>query len=75
MKTSDPVCGTVLRPAEGIASVVYEGKLYHFCSQECHGRFWANPDLYLARQDVDTDSELTAASVRRSTPLPWHLTE
>jgi YHS domain-containing protein len=74
MNHHDPVCDKVLRPANAVASVAYEGNMYHFCSQECHGRFWANPEQYVGHQLVG-NVEVIAPSVRRSTPLPWHLTE
>ena len=48
MTSHDPVCGKFLRPTQVVASVAYGSELYHFCSQECHGRFWANPAQYAA---------------------------
>jgi len=70
MNQRDPVCGTVVRPANAVASVAYENQLYHFCSQECHDRFSAHPERYVAGEAKTAESESPAGIL-----LPWHLTE
>lgn len=75
MSQIDPVCGKVLRPVEAVASTCHELQMYHFCSQECHGRFLANPARYV---EPGTELPQPAANegVRRlEAPLPWHRTE
>ena len=73
MNQRDPVCGTVVRPTNAEASVAYGNTLYHFCSLECHGRFRANPERYVAGEAKGTESASPGPKTR--VPLPWHLTE
>jgi YHS domain-containing protein len=74
MNHLDPVCGKVLRPSEAVASAPYEANLYHFCSQECHGRFWTNPGLYVNGGSIDGDHSHPSSPVLRAPALPWHRT-
>jgi adenylate cyclase len=43
----DPVCKMNLGP-NAVHSVVYEGMIYHFCSEECLHIFNSNPTLFVA---------------------------
>jgi YHS domain-containing protein len=75
MNQHDPVCNKALRPTDVVASVTYAGTIYHFCSQECHGRFWANPARYAGTQRVDTEANPTVTPVSFRPARPWHQTE
>jgi Cu+-exporting ATPase len=75
MNHLDPVCGRVLRPVDTVASAPHEANLYHFCSEECHARFWANPTLYIQPESNEEDFPRTPSTGSRATPLPWHRTE
>lgn len=75
MNHIDPVCGKVLMSTEALATIPHEESLYRFCSQECHGRFWANPSLYVPEELTDNGPDDVLPTPKRSVPLPWHLTE
>ena len=45
----DPVCRMAVDPAQGVASYVYRGAEYHFCSETCHIAFTRAPRRYLRR--------------------------
>lgn len=47
-KVLDPVCGMKIKPSEAAGQMRYEGKLYHFCSEDCLKKFEANPKEYIA---------------------------
>ena len=42
----DPVCGMVLSPNHKAGTLVYQGKHYHFCSNDCMARFQLNLTIY-----------------------------
>jgi YHS domain-containing protein len=44
----DPVCGMDVDGAKAVASVEYEGRLYHFCSRGCAEKFKDYPEKYLS---------------------------
>lgn len=44
----DPVCGMKLPPGQEAANVTYEGKTFHFCSNECREIFLKDPKTYVA---------------------------
>ena len=54
-KDVDPVCRMTIQTASA-KTAVYQGHVYHFCSQECRGKFEAEPTKYLA----DTDNAQNA---------------
>ncbi|MEO6570996.1 MAG: heavy metal translocating P-type ATPase, partial [Ilumatobacteraceae bacterium] len=43
---ADPVCGMSIDPETATAHAEHHGHTYHFCSQNCHDTFTANPDKY-----------------------------
>ncbi len=45
-KDIDPVCHMTVDTANA-KTAVYGGHLYHFCSQDCRGKFESNPSSYL----------------------------
>ena len=42
----DPVCGMRLDEAESFGTVRYEGRTYHFCSEQCRAKFDADAERY-----------------------------
>jgi Cu+-exporting ATPase len=46
---TDPVCGMQVNKAHAAAQLEYRGATYYFCVAECHGRFAADPERYLAQ--------------------------
>ena len=43
----DPVCHMSVKPENAVAKVAYIGRVYYFCSRECHLHFAANPQWYV----------------------------
>ena len=58
----DPVCGMIVDPSKGKASVEHDGHGYYFCSRSCHDRFLEEPGQYLTASDP-----VCGMSVDRST--------
>jgi Cu+-exporting ATPase len=42
----DPVCGARLDEAEAVGSARFEGRTFHFCSEQCQAKFTADPERY-----------------------------
>jgi Cu+-exporting ATPase len=42
---TDPVCGMSIEPTTAAA---HDGHTYHFCSENCHDTFIADPNHYVA---------------------------
>ena len=42
----DVVCGMDIDPSTAASRMEYQGKTYHFCSQDCHAKFMAEPQKY-----------------------------
>jgi YHS domain-containing protein len=45
---TDPVCQMSVKPENAAAKVEYVGRVYYFCSQECHQHFTAHPRWYVS---------------------------
>jgi adenylate cyclase len=43
---TDPVCRMRLADSEGVATVHFGGRTYHFCSLDCTSKFAASPGAY-----------------------------
>lgn len=52
-KHADPVCGMEVPPTEGYG-MMYEGRLYRFCSRNCLDKFEAEPDRFLGERKEET---------------------
>ena len=65
VKYKDPVCGMLLEAHEIQATVDYEGKTYHFCSQNCAEKFKENPKKY-AKNNQDSQSETHGHDMSKS---------
>ncbi len=46
-KTKDLVCDAEIDREKSAAKHDYEGKTYHFCSEECRDNFRQNPSSYI----------------------------
>ncbi|MBI4183863.1 MAG: heavy metal translocating P-type ATPase [Proteobacteria bacterium] len=44
----DPVCGMDVIPTANAPSEEHEGAIYYFCSEDCRGRFAAQPEHYVS---------------------------
>ena len=49
----DVVCGMDIDPSTASSQTEYQGKSYHFCSNDCHVKFMAEPQKYVS-QIVET---------------------
>ncbi len=45
VETTDPVCGMTVEAADSI-SEEHGGRVFRFCSEDCHRRFKAHPEMY-----------------------------
>jgi len=52
----DPVCGMKINP-ETAVKAEYEGKMYHFCSAECHDTFMKDPGKYMSPEGQHMEEE------------------
>ena len=72
----DPVCGMMINPATAGHRAHYQGKDYHFCSQDCQDKFVADPERYVASAPPNAKSVPTGTiwtcpmhpEIRRSEP-------
>jgi len=46
--TKDPVCGMDVDPSTAVFQATFDGRTFYFCSQNCHDKFKANPEQYVA---------------------------
>ncbi len=44
---TDPVCGMHIDELKAVATAVYQGKTYYFCSSGCHEAFSREPAKYV----------------------------
>lgn len=49
----DPVCGMKFDAESAAATLVHEGKTFHFCAEVCRDAFAERPALYLRLRDSD----------------------
>jgi Cu+-exporting ATPase len=49
MKLTDPVCGMDIEPGQAAASETWQGRTFHLCSSQCHGKFMSDPAPYAAK--------------------------
>ena len=47
MKVYDPVCGMTIEEKEAVATSLFKGKVYNFCSDACKLDFDKNPEVFL----------------------------
>ena len=47
MEVTDPVCKMVIEDKDAVATSLYKGKTYYFCSMPCKEDFDRNPESYL----------------------------
>jgi YHS domain-containing protein len=53
MKHKDPVCGMWVTKNEARASMLYNGKNYYFCSENCATKFKDDPEKYISKENED----------------------
>lgn len=58
MLVHDEVCGMTIESKGARASVVFQGKRYHFCSDRCRRKFEAHPERYVP---IEEDAARTPA--------------
>lgn len=46
----DPVCRMAVDPDRAAGTLSHGGRVFHFCSLECAGRFAASPDSFIEQQ-------------------------
>jgi len=46
--TKDPVCGMDVDPSTARFQATFDGRTFYFCSQNCHDKFKADPEQYVA---------------------------
>jgi len=51
----DPVCGMDVTPEKAAASVEWQGKTYHFCSDKCRKKFEDHPEEVLREARAEKD--------------------
>lgn len=57
MKVIDPVCKMSIEDSEAVATSIYKGKTYYFCSMHCKEKFDSNPDLFLLEKSAEPSEE------------------
>src|SRR5437899_4263343 len=62
----DPVCGMSVEPttARG-GSATHGGKTYYFCAPSCREKFQADPQRYLDKDGLGSESQITAGAKRQ----------
>lgn len=60
----DAVCGMTVDPAAGKPSLEHGGRLFHFCSASCRGKFQAAPDKYVSAKDPVCGLDVARDSAR-----------
>ncbi len=53
---TDPVCGMMVSRGEEAGSSRYQDKTYYFCSLDCKERFDRDPQSYLLKRQVVTET-------------------
>jgi Cu+-exporting ATPase len=49
----DLVCGMKIDPSKAVATAVYQGKTYYFCSHNCQETFLKSPDKFITKEKPD----------------------
>jgi len=61
MKDLDPVCNMTIEDKDAVATSVYKGKTYYFCSKPCKQEFDENPESFLPeKKGMSGEKELPA---------------
>ena len=60
----DPVCAMTVDPAAGKPQAEYAGRIFHFCSTSCQGKFTASPERYLKATDPVCGMQVDRAAAR-----------
>ena len=60
----DPVCGMEVNPEAGKPTLEHGGRLFHFCSEGCRGKFAAHPEEFITAKDPVCGMDVDRASAR-----------
>ncbi|PLP57221.1 copper-translocating P-type ATPase [Mesorhizobium loti] len=60
----DPVCGMEVHPNAGKPTFEHGGRLFHFCSDGCRGKFETHPEQFLTARDPVCGMDVDRASAR-----------
>ena len=60
----DPVCGMEVDPNAGKPTLEHGGRVFHFCSAGCRGKFEAHPEEFLTAKDPVCGMDVDRASAR-----------
>lgn len=60
----DPVCGMEVNPNAGKPTFEHGGRLFHFCSEGCRGKFEAHPEEFLTAKDPVCGMDVDRAGAR-----------
>ncbi len=75
----DPVCGMTVDEQSAVASKVYAGRRYFFCSTHCQHAFEANPTKYAASTEAfhshahHQDHDTAETNKQTTTPAPANI--
>lgn len=47
MKVTDPVCKMTIEDENSVATSLYKGSTYYFCSTPCKEDFYKNPESFV----------------------------
>jgi Cu+-exporting ATPase len=64
----DPVCQMKV-PVDSPCTYQYQGKQFHFCSENCLHKFQTNPQQYLSPQTPTEESEVLDSSTQYTCPM------
>ncbi len=68
---TDPVCGMTVSP-DSPHSHAYQGRLYHFCSENCRQKFQQHPEQYLQGGGVSAPPPAAEAAKGQLYTCPMH---
>ena len=64
MKVTDPVCKMTIEDKDAVATSVYKGITYHFCSKACKEDFDKNPESFVYEKPSMKMEEMVSATAK-----------
>ena len=64
MTVKDPICGMTVTPGQGKPSLRHDGRIFHFCCQNCHDKFAEDPETYVTAKDPVCGMSVDRASAK-----------
>lgn len=71
MKITDPVCKMTIEDKDAVATSVYKGATYYFCSESCKNKFIQNPESFLDKKPSPEEEKKTSKEIAIYT-CPMH---